>query len=140
MIFCMAGKSAGTITPKIADPTLTGLSYQTDNGAQYCFCNEDCDSKLLAVSAHLKQQQVRNTPVYNMRAFHEINIFLWMLVWQVPVQLMSFQGGWWTNPNIHTRFCAPWCAPPNLNMIQLRTHCILSYVNNARNMHFWICK
>ena len=72
-------------TSKIADPTLTGLSYQTDNGAQYCFCNENCDSKLLQVAASLK----------------ELN---------VPVQLMSFQGGWWTNPNIHTPNCAPWCV------------------------------
>ena len=34
-------------TPKVADQTLEYLSYQTDNGGQYCFCNKDCDSKLL---------------------------------------------------------------------------------------------
>jgi hypothetical protein len=72
-------------TSKIADPTLRGLSYQTDNGAQYCFCNEGCDRKLLAVRRGLEESGV-------------------------PVQLMSFQGGWWKNPNIHTAACAPWCV------------------------------
>ena len=82
---------------KIADPTLTGLSYQTDNGAQYCFCNEHCDSKLIAVREYLERIEV-------------------------PVQLMSFQGGWWTNKNIHTPLCAPWCVTswnPNASKVPM---------------------
>lgn len=82
---------------KIADPTLTGLSYQTDNGAQYCFCNEHCDSKLIDMREYLQQIEV-------------------------PVQLMSFQGGWWTNKNIHTPLCAPWCVTswkPNASKVPM---------------------
>ena len=30
----------------------------------------------------------------------------------VPIQMMSFQGGWWTNPNIHTPLCAPVSTAP----------------------------
>ena len=70
---------------RLPDPTLTGLSYQTDNGAMLCFCKADCDRKLLAVTARLQAQGV-------------------------PVRSMSFQGGWWDNPKIHTRYCAPWCV------------------------------
>lgn len=28
----------------------------------------------------------------------------------VPLTLLSFQGGWWRNPNLHTPRCAPWCV------------------------------
>lgn len=34
---------------KVEDITLSKLSYTTDNGAQLCFCNENCDTKLLKV-------------------------------------------------------------------------------------------
>jgi hypothetical protein len=75
----------GSVRPKVYDQTLSHLSYQTDNGAQYCFCNKDCDAALLKMRGYLKELGV-------------------------PIRLMSFQGGWWTNPNIHTPNCAPWCV------------------------------
>jgi hypothetical protein len=56
-----------------------------DNGAQYCFCNEGCDGKLLSMESYLKSIDV-------------------------PVAWLSFQGGWWNNKNIHTPHCAPWCV------------------------------
>ena len=84
-------------TTKVPDPTLTGLSYQTDNGAQYCFCNEKCDTKLIEMRSYLRQIDV-------------------------PIQLVSFQGGWWTNKNIHTPLCAPWCVSswvPNASKVPM---------------------
>ena len=39
------------VATKVYDQTLSHLSYQTDNGAQYCFCNKDCDLALLKVRA-----------------------------------------------------------------------------------------
>ena len=48
------------------DPTLTELSYQTDNGAEYCFCSTNCTAPLLAMKKYLKAEEV-------------------------PVKLMSFQ-------------------------------------------------
>jgi hypothetical protein len=75
----------GGPVPKVFDQTLAYLSYQTDNGGQYCFCNQGCDSKLLQMRDYLKELGV-------------------------PIRLMSFQGGWWTNPQIHTPACAPWCV------------------------------
>jgi hypothetical protein len=72
-------------TRRIADITVEKLSYQTDNGAQYCFCSEGCDTKLLSMESYLKSIDV-------------------------PVAWLSFQGGWWNNKNIHTPNCAPWCV------------------------------
>lgn len=79
------GMQARHGSARLPDPTLQTLSYQTDNGGQYCFCKEDCDRKLLDVAGSLRDASV-------------------------PVGLMSFQGGWWDNPNIHTARCAPWCV------------------------------
>ena len=42
-------------TSRVDDITVNKLQYQTDNGAQYCFCKENCDTKLLAVQAALKK-------------------------------------------------------------------------------------
>jgi hypothetical protein len=38
-------------TTRVADVTMEKLEYQTDNGAQYCFCKEDCDRKIIDVSS-----------------------------------------------------------------------------------------
>jgi len=72
--------------PLLSDATLSKLSYQTDNGAQLCFCTAGCDGKLLTVVESLSAAAV-------------------------PVGLMSFQGGWWQNPNLHTSRCAPVRSP-----------------------------
>jgi hypothetical protein len=73
-------------TTRVADPTLSALSYTTDNGAQLCFCTEDCDAKLIAVRDALV---ARGAPTLG---------------------AVSWQGGWWKNPKIHTPLCAPWCV------------------------------
>jgi hypothetical protein len=72
-------------TTRAADFTLRRISYQTDNGAEYCFCTADCDAKLLRVAADL--------------AAHGVEL-----------GSLSFQGGWWENKNIHTPRAAPWCV------------------------------
>ena len=72
--------------PKVDDVTIAKLSYTTDNGAQLCFCTEDCDSKLLEVVAGL---EAHDAP---------------------QLGSISWQGGWWKNPEIHTASCAPWCV------------------------------
>ena len=80
-----AGLAGTTAIAKVFDQTLAHLSYQTDNGGQYCFCNQGCDHKLLQMRDYLKELGV-------------------------PIRLVSFQGGWWSNPKIHTPDCAPWCV------------------------------
>lgn len=67
------------------DRTVTQLEIQTDNGAQLCFCTEGCDDKLLATK----------------RGLDELGL---------SAGTLSFQGGWWSNPNLHTPHCAPWCV------------------------------
>eukprot|EP00039_Didymoeca_costata_P006139 m.87745 g.87745 ORF g.87745 m.87745 type:complete len:734 (+) comp13128_c1_seq3:350-2551(+) len=67
------------------DITLQKLEYQTDNGAQYCFCKEDCDKKIIDTVRVIEEQGV-------------------------ALGSVSFQGGWWKNPNLHTAHCAPWCV------------------------------
>ena len=76
-------------TTRIAsDITMTGLQYQTDNGAQYCFCKEDCDTKLEQTTKDLLGSNGKYP----------------------KVQSLSFQGGWWENKLLHTKYCAPWCV------------------------------
>ena len=73
------------------DKTVTGLQYQTDNGAQYCFCKEECDAKL--------EQTIKGLQGSNGR--------------YPKVQSLSFQGGWWKNKLLDTTCgsnCAPWCV------------------------------
>ena len=72
-------------TTRVPDLTMAKLEYQTDNGAQYCYCTEDCDQKILATKAELDAEGV-------------------------SIGSVSFQGGWWTNPELHTSACAPWCV------------------------------
>ena len=68
-------------TQRMSDSTLTTLGYQTDNGAQYCFCPRNCDQTLLDVIQHLKNEQ------------------------KVPIRYLSFQNAWW-----HGTRSAPWCV------------------------------
>eukprot|EP01062_Namystynia_karyoxenos_P063795 TRINITY_DN5658_c0_g2_i1.p1 TRINITY_DN5658_c0_g2~~TRINITY_DN5658_c0_g2_i1.p1 ORF type:complete len:820 (+),score=221.94 TRINITY_DN5658_c0_g2_i1:112-2460(+) len=72
-------------TRRVADVTLERLSYQTDNGAQLCFCFSDCSRKLLEVKAALDRQGV-------------------------PLGSISYQGAWWDNKYIHTKQAAYWCV------------------------------
>ena len=72
-------------TTRVADVTLDKLEYQTDNGAQYCFCTEGCDQKILATKSELDAHGI-------------------------ALGTVSFQGGWWTNKELHTADCAPWCV------------------------------
>jgi len=44
---------------KIEDLTLTHIGYQTDNGAQYCFCRSDCNNVLLNVTSTLSKQGIQ---------------------------------------------------------------------------------
>ena len=69
------------LTQRMPDLTLQTLGYQTDNGAQYCFCKYMCDIALLATLRELIQHH------------------------NVPVRYLSFQNAWW--PTSHS---APWCV------------------------------
>ena len=69
------------LTHRMSDVTIQTLGYQTDNGAQLCFCKYMCDVVLLATLQELIQNQ------------------------NVPVQYLSFQNAWW--PTSHS---APWCV------------------------------
>jgi hypothetical protein len=64
-----------------SDVTLQTLGYQTDNGGQYCYCQENCDQALLDVLEHLIEHQ------------------------KVPVRYLSYQNAWWS-----TTWSAPWCV------------------------------
>eukprot|EP01060_Flectonema_neradi_P028341 TRINITY_DN3809_c0_g1_i3.p1 TRINITY_DN3809_c0_g1~~TRINITY_DN3809_c0_g1_i3.p1 ORF type:complete len:799 (+),score=172.91 TRINITY_DN3809_c0_g1_i3:63-2399(+) len=72
-------------TKKIKDITIETLSYQTDNGAQYCYCYSDCSNKLISTVNNLHKQKV-------------------------PLGFVSYQGAWWNNPHIHEKGYAPWCV------------------------------
>jgi len=63
------------------DVTIETLGYQTDNGAQYCFCKKDCDRILLDELSYLRTRL------------------------GVPVRYLSYQNAWWTSS--HT---ANWCV------------------------------
>ena len=66
----------------------TSFRYQTDNGGQYCFCKEECDTKL--------EQTIKG---------------LRFPAGKYPkVQSLSFQGGWWKNKLLDTSQPAPWCV------------------------------
>ena len=69
------------LTHRMSDITIQTLGYQTDNGAQLCFCKYMCDVVLLATLQELIQHQ------------------------NVPVRYLSFQNAWW--PTSHS---APWCV------------------------------
>eukprot|EP00041_Stephanoeca_diplocostata_P032956 m.1075300 g.1075300 ORF g.1075300 m.1075300 type:complete len:922 (-) comp24239_c0_seq10:1896-4661(-) len=80
-------KQQSSVGTRVADVTVSKLQLQTDNGAQYCFCTEDCDTKLLATLHALEHNA------------------------EAPrLGSLSFQGGWWQNPKLHTSGCAPWCV------------------------------
>ena len=73
-------KSRGEST-KVSDITLQKLGYQTDNGGQYCYCENDCDEKLIEVIKNLKEVQ------------------------NIPVRYLSYQNTWWPST-----WSAPWCV------------------------------
>jgi len=66
---------------KMQDITISTLSYQTDNGAQYCFgCRSKCDHTLLDELNSLRSASI-------------------------PVKFLSFQLPWWPSSG-----SAPWCV------------------------------
>ena len=79
----------------------TSFRYQTDNGGQYCFCKEECDTKL--------EQTIKG---------------LRFPAGKYPkVQSLSFQGGWWKNKLLDTSQPAPWCVSswePNTTKFRFR--------------------
>lgn len=73
----------GATSQSLTDPSLTGLGYQTDNGAQLCFgCpGQVLDACLLGEKGYLDSVGV-------------------------PVQYLSFQNAWWKSGGES----APWCV------------------------------
>eukprot|EP01060_Flectonema_neradi_P028342 TRINITY_DN3809_c0_g1_i4.p1 TRINITY_DN3809_c0_g1~~TRINITY_DN3809_c0_g1_i4.p1 ORF type:complete len:713 (+),score=144.30 TRINITY_DN3809_c0_g1_i4:179-2317(+) len=72
-------------TNKMRDITIDTLSYQTDNGAQYCNCHSDCSNKLISTVNNLHKQKV-------------------------PLGFVSYQGAWWNNAHFHQRGYPSWCV------------------------------
>ena len=64
------------------DLTIQTLGYQTDNGAQYCYCETDCDQALLDVVKH------------DLIETHH-----------VPLRYLSYQNSWWKST-----WSSPWCV------------------------------
>ena len=66
---------------RMNDITIQTLGYQTDAGAQYCHCEDHCDTTLLQVMDDLRR---------NLR---------------VPVRYLSYQNAWW-----QSSWSAYWCV------------------------------
>eukprot|EP01060_Flectonema_neradi_P027449 TRINITY_DN37043_c0_g1_i1.p1 TRINITY_DN37043_c0_g1~~TRINITY_DN37043_c0_g1_i1.p1 ORF type:complete len:774 (+),score=131.92 TRINITY_DN37043_c0_g1_i1:61-2382(+) len=70
---------------RLPDVSLTKLTYQTDNGGQYCYCSTNCSEKLLSVKKALDDQNI-------------------------TLGQMSYQGAWWNNPHFRQPGTAIWCV------------------------------
>ena len=66
---------------RMSDLTIQTLGYQTDEGAQYCHCEENCDTALLEVMGNLRWNH------------------------QVPIRYLSYQNAWWPSS-----WSAYWCV------------------------------
>jgi hypothetical protein len=73
----------GATSQSLYDPSLTGLGYQTDNGAQLCF---GCPGQVLD-KCLLDEKAVLDAA-------------------DVPIQYLSFQNAWWKSGGES----APWCV------------------------------